>query len=794
MLVPLLALLQAAIVPGATLPSGGGPGAGATYSGRAHQLVVHPPRLDDSVVVDGNLDEPAWTRAARLTDFSEYTPVDGLPAADSTVVLVWYSRDAIYFGIRAYESHGPVHATLADRDKISADDYVEILLDTFDDHRRAYALAVNPLGIQSDGILSEGIQSHASGIGGAGATRDTVDLSTDYAFDSRGHVTTYGYDVEMRVPLKSLRFQSGHDQEWGINILRQVQHSGHQETWAPARQADASFLAQSGRLVGLTGLERGHPLEVTPELTSHVDGTPSGAAWRYSHPSSQLGGNARYALTDNLSVDATVKPDFSQIESDVPQLVYDPRNALYYSEKRPFFLDGLEQFATPNSLIYTRQIVQPVAAVKLTGTLGGVDVGVLSAVDNSDASATGTVNPVFNIVRLRRGFGSGWSVGAALTDREERGDYNRVAGADAVFLFDRIYSVRMQVAASTTRGDSGTVSGPLWQAIFERHGHTVGLRYSLSGIDPNFLTQSGFVSRSGVVNGALDHSVTLYGQRGAFLESWTGDFSINHTWDYTRFVNGHNPTDMRWHISNQFTLRGGWVAVANVFLERYGYDPTLYTNYYVVQPTPAGPDTVPFLGTPHIPNLDIVTGLTTPRWKGFDATIQTITGHDENFDEWASANIIFIDASLNWRPNDRLRINGIYSQQQYIRRDDGSTVAVRRIPRLEVAYQLSRPIFIRVVSQYDAQVTDSLRDDSRTNAPIVIRDPLTNTFTRASRTVANAIRVDWLFAYQPTPGTVFFFGYGNSLTEPDPLAFRSLRRVSDGFFAKLSYVFRLGGA
>jgi hypothetical protein len=249
---------------------------------------------------------------------------------------------------------------------------------------------------------------------------------------------------------------------------------------------------------------------------------------------------------------------------------------------------------------------------------------------------------------------------------------------------------------------------------------------------------------------------------------------------------------MRWHLSNQVTLRGGWVAVANVFFERYGYDPTLYENYYVVQPTPTGADTVKFLGTPHIPNLDIIAGLTTPRWKGFDASIQTITGHDENFDEWASADIIFIDASLNWRPNDRLRINGLYSQQQYIRRTDRSTVAVRRIPRLKLEYQLARPIFIRLVGQYDAQITDSLRDDSRTNDPIVIRDPLTNTYTRASRTVANNVRVDWLFAYQPTPGTVFFLGYGNSLTEDDPFAFRALRRVSDGFFAKLSYVFRLG--
>lgn len=781
MLLPIIALFQIAAV-----------ASGPVFSGRAGHVQVNAPRLADTVTIDGNLNEPVWGKAARLTDFSEYIPVDGLPAADSTEVLVWYSSDAIYFGIRAFEAHGAVHATLADRDNIGNDDFVQIFLDTFDDHRRAYVFGVNPLGVQSDGILSEGIQSHSGNIGSAGTTRDTVDLSTDYTYDSRGHVLPDGYEVEIRVPFKSIRIQSGKEQRWGFNILRRVQHSGHENTWAPARQANSSFLAQSGVLVGLTDLNRGHPLELNPELTSHVDGTPRGAGWHYGSPIQQLGGNLRYALTDNLTADATVKPDFSQIESDVPQLSYDPRDALFFPEKRPFFLDGLEQFDTPNSLIYTRSILQPVAAAKLTGTLAGTDIGFLSAVDNSDASESGTVNPVFNILRVRRGLGPHVSLGTALTDREEAGHYNRVGGLDASVQFDKIYTVRLQGAASATRGDSGSLSGPLWGATFERQGHTIQMHYSLNGIDPDFRTQSGFVSRSNVAALNAEQAVTLYGGRGSFIESWTGDFTANHSWIYTRFARGKSPDDLRWHISNQFTLRGGWVAVANVFLERYGYDPSIYTNYFVVHPTIEGPDTTKFLGTPHIPNLDIITGLSTPHWKAFDASIQAITGHDENFFEWAQADIIFINANVDWRPNTRLRINALYSHQQYIRRDDGSTADVRRIPRLKVEYQVSRPIFVRLVGQYDSQTTDSLRDDSRSNDPIVLRDPLTGTFTRASRTVANAVRIDGLFAYQPTPGTVFFLGYGSSMTEDDPFEFRNIHRLNDGFFAKVSYVFRLG--
>src|SRR5579864_1132261 len=132
------------------------------YDGRQGQLAVHVPRVETAVSLDAPLDGPPWDKAARLRGFSQYLPVDGIAAADSTVVLVLYTRDALYFGIRAYEAHGAVHATLADRDKISADDYVQIFLDTSHDHHRAYVFGVNPFGIQADGILSEGIHSLAS--------------------------------------------------------------------------------------------------------------------------------------------------------------------------------------------------------------------------------------------------------------------------------------------------------------------------------------------------------------------------------------------------------------------------------------------------------------------------------------------------------------------------------------------------------------------------------------------------------------------------------------------------------
>jgi hypothetical protein len=168
-----------------------------------------------------------------------------------------------------------------------------------------------------------------------------------------------------------------------------------------------------------------------------------------------------------------------------------------------------------------------------------------------------------------------------------------------------------------------------------------------------------------------------------------------------------------------------------------------------------------------------------------------IWGHDENFFEWSAANIVFATYAIDWRPSDKLRISPQYQLQSFDRRTDGTTVGVRRIPRLKIEYQLSRAIFFRFVGEYDAVKQDALRDDSRTGLPIVILDPSTGQYAPSPAFEHNQFRADWLFSYQPTPGTVLFAGYGSSLTEPHGLRFSNLQRTSDGFFLKMSYLFRL---
>jgi hypothetical protein len=201
-------------------------------------------------------------------------------------------------------------------------------------------------------------------------------------------------------------------------------------------------------------------------------------------------------------------------------------------------------------------------------------------------------------------------------------------------------------------------------------------------------------------------------------------------------------------------------------------------------------DTIPFTGTPHLPNLDLSGSVQTPNLQHLSLTSSLLVGKDDNFFEWASGRLILGNLDLIWRPTDRLRTELIYDHQQVNRLTDGSNVSLVRIPRLKVEYQLSRPIFLRVVGQYMSNRTDALRDDSRTGGAILIRDPVTGAFTRTTATTVNTFRVDWLFSFHPTPGTVGYLGYGASLDEATPFRFRGLSRTTDGFFAKLSYLFR----
>ncbi len=761
------------------------------YSGRESQLRVEIPRLDEAIAVDGVLDEPAWSQAALLTDFSQYSPVDGRPAEQRTEVRVFYSASAIHFGVRAFALPGSARASLAQRDKLDAEDQITILLSTFNDGRQAVALTVNPLGVQADGTLIEGLSQSgtAGGFSGLSTGREAPDLAPDFVFQSKGRLTNDGYDVELRVPFKSLRYQGAKVQSWGLHVLRTSQSSGYEDSWAPARRNAVSFLAQGGTLEGMKELRPGLVLDLNPEFTARSDGGREAEEWRYDTKNPELGGNVRWGVTPNLTLNGTINPDFSQVEADASQIQYDPRDAVFFPEKRPFFLDGLEQFATPNRLIYTRRIVAPLTAAKLTGTLSGTSVGLLSAVDDRVTSRSGDDHPLFNLLRARRDLGTQSRLGLVYTDKIDGDDWNRVGGLDARLSFGEIYSLDLQGALSGTRVAGERKTAPLFEAIFNRNGRRLGTRALITGIDEDFRAAAGFIRRPGIVHTNLDQRVSFFGKPGGTLETWNTDLVVDGIWTYAAFFGEGGVQDQKFHINNNATLRGGWQAGASLLIESFGYDPDLYADYALAGDHRG--ELLPFVGVPSLSNLDYVLNLKTPDFKRFSGNVQLLWGKDENFFEWSGADIWYATVEADWRPTSQLRLNALYNLQQFKRRTDGSLVGRRQIPRLKLEYQATRAIFARVIAEYDAQRQDDLRDDSRTERPILIRNPESGAHEPALGYRDNRLRVDVLFAWQPTPGTVFFAGYGSSLQENDAFSFRRLSRETDGFFMKFSYLFRL---
>jgi len=699
---------------------------------------------------------------------------------------VWYSSDAIYFGIRAFESHGRVSATLADRDRISTDDNVEIHLDTFGERNRAFVFIVNPLGVQADGTKNES----GGFIPGSNVMPGQNDLSPDFVWQSRGRVTEAGYEVEVRIPFSSLRYPLGSPQRWGLQIDRHVQHNGYEETWTPAKRASASFIGQAGWLTDLSGMRHGQIVEMNPEVTNTVNGTPCCSpamdSWRYA-PAPRVGGNVRWTLGSNFVLNGTARPDFSQVEADATQIAADQRFALFYPEKRPFFVEGADRFNVPNTLIYTRTIVQPDAAVKLTGKLGRADFATLSAIDQS-GGGTASEHPLVDVVRVQRSFQDQSFAGLLYSDRVSAGLQNRAFGGDTHIVFDRIYFAQFQAVESVTQSNGTTQSGPMWEAVLDATGRSWGFHYNVLGISPEFRTDNGFVPRTGFVQPSAANRITLYGKPGALIERFNVFITENALWNYDDFFHGKRLLEDHFNPMMSWTLRGGWNVNVSPRLSSYAFDGARYSTLYVPASSGGSAAPTPFVPSDRVETLVSGFSVATPQFRTWAASIGTTLGNDVDFLETSRVRRTDVNGELDWRPSERLRTALTYTGSAFTRRSDGKRTVSARIPRAKIEYQLARPLFVRVVSQYTAMNREPLVDP-RSGQVLLVSG--TTGFTPSAASSSNTLRTDWLVSYRPSPGTVFFVGYGGDLEETDPLAFRTLRRTDDAFFVKASYVFRL---
>jgi hypothetical protein len=527
---------------------------------------------------------------------------------------------------------------------------------------------------------------------------------------------------------------------------------------------------------GLHDLQSGTITEVQPFVTAQANGvrtTSAGFEREALDPS--VGVNLRLGLASNLSVDATYNPDFSQIESDASLVTVNERFALFFPEKRPFFLEGIELFATPNQLIYTRQVVNPVAGGKVTAKFGRYNLAQLVALDEQPGA-----DALFTITRVRRDVGSNSTAGITLTTRDRDASFNRVAAGDVRIVFGRLYYVAGQLGGSWTRDLSGgTIQGsPLWEAEFDRTGRSFGFNYKVTGIGEQFDAQAGFVPRHDIVNAHAFNRVSFYGARGALVEQITMFGGPTRIWRYGRFP--RNSIEGVESIEADLSLRGGWRTSAHAEHTFVDFAPADYAGDSVDH---GGGLTAyrPLAGVDD--GFSVRANVTTPTYQGFDAVAEIARTRGAIFPEGSRGYETRLTASLAMRPTGSIRVVASNTYSRITRDRDGSEFARTIIPRFKLEVQPRRSLLFRVVGEYVAERRAALAD-ARTGDPLVVGG------APSIGDKSNRMRVDWLASFEPSPGTVAFFGYGASLDDARPFAFQRIHRTSDGFFVKLAYQIR----
>ncbi len=766
--------------PGSTTPR--------VYDGAAGDLTVATPTLVDAGIrIDGRLDDAAWDQAALLGSFTQYDPVEGAPASQKTEVLVLVDQHAIYFGVRAFDdSPGGIRATMAERDAFDrSDDYVRFVLDTFDDQRRAYVFSVNPLGVQHDGIWNEGG-------GGGHHMGPPIDDNPDFLWESAGELVDWGYQVELRIPLKSLRFPELAEQSWGLQVIRKISRNGYEESWAPISSNVANQLTQAGKLTDLHQLDAGLFMEINPVLTGKRIGTVDDETGIYGHdsPEGDFGLNMTYGLTSNLTLDATYNPDFSQVEADAGQISVNERFGLFFPEKRPFFLEGTEIFNLPKQLVYTRSIANPVAGAKMTGKVGAWQVGYLGAVDRSFDE--GVDNTVANVLRARRDLGAASTVGMVYTDRTRHADdFNRVAGADARLVLGQRYTLTFLGSTSfSAQPDSATTVGALWSGRVERAGRAFGFSAEIEDSDSDFDAASGFFRRTGDTQLQSNVRYNWYGATGGAIERVGPSLEMHGYWDHDAFWSGGGAQEVSAQLGGSISFRGNVSLFANAKVKSYSFLPSDYEGFFV--PGTGG------ARSPFYPDQGMFDGLRGADANLFVSTFERVGGNlrlgweevpifggsnaaVEPATSWSS------NVSLNLYPTRSLKAELGLRHTTITRRRDGSEYSSATIPRVKAQYQFSRAFFVRGIFEYQSQERGALVDPVSGAVLTYCGDDGCE-----DRTGSNGydFHVEGLASYEPSPGTVFYVGYTRQMEDAEAFRFQDVHPLAEGLFVKVSYRFR----
>ncbi len=536
-------------------------------SGPEVPVAIH--KTESPPVIDGRLDDPVWEQATRFDRFIIFKPDYGKPASEKTIVLMAYDRKTVYFAFDCRDSNpSGIKAAMSKRDGIDMDDWIGIVLDTYGDKQSGFLFMVNPLGVQQDGMIN------ADGNGNS---------SFDTVWESKGIITKTGYTVEVSIPFKSLRYPFKKKISMGLLSTRYIGRKSEQTSYPEFDPEGGAIMTQS-RMIELDGVKFERPIEFIPAVTYGQSSVHNGGALASTGSDMEFSLTGKLGLASNLTLDAAYNPDFSQVEADAGQVDVNLRYSLHYSEKRPFFLEGMENFDfataleqnTLGAVVYTRTIVDPLLGLKLTGRLGRSNVvsGIFAldeypgdmADEEGDIDNSGK-NASFSIVRYKRQMKGDNFLGFFFTNRSFDGDRNSVSGFDGRWRLTNTSFLEYCVLGSWS--STSEVSG-------SNAGHYMGVRYNFNNrnwnidlgfydLSTDFRIDTGYVTRTGITMVPLLFQRYWYPKSKFFQKVeayWWGYHILDKPSD---LFETYNHLVLRLNMPRQSQVRFDWILGNEVF-------------------------------------------------------------------------------------------------------------------------------------------------------------------------------------------------------------------------------------
>lgn len=455
---------------------------GAAQTEPPHLLI---PRVKRAPTLNDFLEGRPREAEATVTGLRQYGPSDGAPASLESVAYVSYDDRNLYVGWVCKQDPKTLRAHLMKRDTIWNEDRVSVNLDTFHDKHRSYWFDVNPYGVQMDGVTVDGMD----------------DINFDTVWKSDAKITQDGYVVLITIPFSSIRFPNKPVQEWGITLVRLIPGNNETSCWPYITPRIQGWTSQFAVADGIADISDGHNLVVVPYAMASRSKTLDAEAPDYHHKTvTRAGVDAKWVLNDALSLDMTVNPDFSQVESDDPQVTVNQRFEVYFPEKRPFFLENANLFQTPVNLFFSRRIADPSAGLRLSGKAGPWGLGSLVTDDRAEGERVDPSDPSYGrragdgVVRVFREINGTDRVGMIYTDHQIGAAMNRVGGLDTRIQLDDNWTFTAQGIETESRDKDGTQrSGAGYFASLSRSGRNFNSTTSYEDFAPGFESSLGFV-------------------------------------------------------------------------------------------------------------------------------------------------------------------------------------------------------------------------------------------------------------------------------------------------------------